>query len=141
GGDLSIKPGMNMPSAHAPRRIDWNGHLARKLKSVFKMQEADVPALRFIKEPVVTASARGVIAAVEFSIQAKSTFRYRKTGESKWQNVKATDNMLTVPETVVGSAPVEIEEQNPQHNVLFLLTDKEIEPNTDYEYYVEASAK
>lgn len=141
GGDLSIKPGMNMPSAHAPRRIDWNGHLATKLKSVFKMQEAADPVLNFVKEPIVTASARGAIAVVELTTQAKSTFYYRKMGETQWQNVKATDNMLTVPETVVGSAPVEIEEPNLQYKVLFALTNKELEPNTEYEYYVEASEK
>lgn len=140
-GDLSIKPDVTMPTVHAPRQIGWNKYLVAKLENIYKPQEDTAPALSFVEAPIITASAENAIVTVGFTAQTKSTFHYRKVGESRWQKVKPTDNMLTRPETIVGSAPVEHEAKDHRYNVLFLLTDEQLAPDTEYEYYVEADGK
>lgn len=144
GGNLGLRPNVKLPSCAAETiknaiPVKWTAHLAEELAHSYGPKETSSQTLQFTHSVIASRSSYGALVSTYLSQSAQGILYYRKVGTSEWHMLKGIDNTLTQPKIIYGTAPI-FERKKPEYGVLFVLSGSQLEANTDYEYYVEATA-
>ncbi len=143
-GDLAVRSGVPVPNGAEwkPLRVEWMPAIAaqfrRQMKTRGTVEAGHSGPLRWVGGVSVTASSRGAIVTATLSGSATSILSYRKPGESAWRKVRGRMNRSATSGAVAAVAPVEPPSGPEAYPVLFPLLGGRLEPDTAYEFTLEA---